>query len=146
MTDDPAPALFLVEDNSWDADLAVRTLTRLGLADDYRLLRDGKEALDALFDAVKGGDFPQLILLDLKLPHTSGLQVLQWIRANPRTSGLPVAILTGTDNDRDIVEIYKLGVSAYFTKPLDAKELSTLLTNLGIPHRAPTNAGRATPA
>lgn len=128
------PLILLVEDNPLDAELALRTLRKVGLAGETRLVQDGKEASDALFgaDGTAPPELPRLVLLDLKLPKVTGLQLLQWIRANPRTQNLPVAILTGLESDRDVVEIYRLGVSGYFTKPLEARELAALAEKLAI--------------
>lgn len=129
----PDPTILLVEDNPWDAELALRILRRLGMGEDTLILRDGKAALDYLFEVVRAdGTLPRLILLDLKLPEATGLQVLQWIRANPKTSEIPVAILTGYEEDHQVVDIYKLGVSAYITKPLHEPELAALLSKLSI--------------
>lgn len=129
----PDPTILLIEDNSWDALLALRLLRRLGVGDETLVLHDGKQALDYLFEVSRSADsLPRLILLDLNLPEANGLQVLQWIRANPATAEIPVVILTGLESDRDVVEIYKLGVSAYFIKPLHEAELSDLLSKLSL--------------
>ncbi len=132
-------SILLVEDNPMDAELTLRTLRRLGLAEETRVVGDGKEASDLLFgpEGESAPELPRLLLLDLKLPKVTGLQLLQWIRANPRTQHLPVAILTGLESDRDVVELYRLGVSGYFTKPLEAKEFAALADRLALPRRAP---------
>src|SRR5512144_62131 len=105
-----APDILFVEDNPFDVELTLRSLKPLGIEKRIKVARDGKEAVDYVFRSgpYQGRlpeDAPKLMLLDLKLPKMSGLQVLQWIRADPDTKGLPVIILTTFEDDRDVVEI-----------------------------------------
>ena len=98
---------------------------------------DVKEALDLLFaegkhQGLRPGGGPRLVLLDLKLPKVTGLQVLQWIRADPRTKDLPVIVLTSFEDDREVVEIFRLGVSGYLVKPLNKDEFTALARKLGV--------------
>jgi CheY-like chemotaxis protein len=125
-----APDILFVEDNPFDVDLTMRTL-RSCCVDQERVhvARDGKEALDYLLCSPDG---PRLVLLDLKLPKVTGLQVLQWIRADARTKELPVVILTSFDDDRQVVEIFKLGVTGYLTKPLNRDEFCVLARKVGL--------------
>lgn len=123
--------ILFAEDNPSDVELTLRTLSRLGLKQRVRVVRDGKEALDYVF---KAGEYahrslrtdPKLVLLDLKLPKVTGLEVLQWIRAHSNTKGLPVIILTSSESDRDLVEMFQLGVSGYLVKPLDQDQFCAL--------------------
>jgi len=133
---DSADLLF-VEDNPFDVDLTMRSLKALGLADRVQIARDGKEALDYLFG---DGKFqgrrldqgPRLVLLDLKLPKVTGLQVLQWLRADARTKDLPVIILTSFEDDREVVEVFRLGVTGYLVKPLNKDEFCVLARKAGL--------------
>jgi len=118
-----APDVLYVEDNPSDVDFTLHALSTCGLAKRVKVVRDGKEAVDYVFrtgpyQGLSPADAPKLILLDLKLPKMTGLQVLQWIRADPGTKTLPVIILTTFEDDRDVVEIYRLGVTGYLVKPL----------------------------
>ncbi len=120
----PAADVLFVEDNPFDVDLTLRALKACGLQDRLKVVRDGKEAVDYVFRTgpyrgMSPEDGPKLVLLDLKLPKMTGLQVLQWIRADPETKSLPVIILTTFEDDREVVEIFRLGVTGYLTKPLD---------------------------
>src|SRR5262249_43991009 len=130
--------ILFVEDNPFDVELTLRTLKASGFSGDLvKVARDGKEALDYLFGEgpykgrrIEAG--PHLVLLDLKLPKVTGLQVLQWVRADPRTKDLPVVILTSFEDDREVVEIFRLGVTGYLVKPLNKEEFWTLARKAGI--------------
>ena len=129
--------ILYVEDNPFDVDLTLRTLRAARLGERVQVARDGKEALDFLFGTGKHQgrrleDGPRLVLLDLKLPKVTGLQVLQWIRADPRTKELPVIVLTSFEDDREVVEIFRLGVSGYLVKPLNKDEFTALVRKLGV--------------
>ena len=129
--------ILFVEDNPFDVDLTLRTLRAAHLGERVQVARDGKEALDFLFGAGKHQgrrleDGPRLVLLDLKLPKVTGLQVLQWIRADPRTKELPVIVLTSFEDDREVVEIFRLGVSGYLVKPLNKDEFIALARKFGV--------------
>src|SRR5262245_59384433 len=129
--------ILYVEDNPFDVDLTLRTLRACNLGDRVHVARDGKEALDYLFGAGKHEGRrleagPRLVLLDLKLPKVTGLQVLQWIRADARTKDLPVIVLTSFEDDREVVEIFRLGVTGYLVKPLNKDEFAELARKLGV--------------
>src|SRR5215831_12591112 len=114
--------LLLVEDNPNDVELTLHALRKHRLANNISVARDGAEALDFL---LRTGDYagrpagpqPKIILLDLKLPKLSGLEVLRRIREEPSTRTIPVVILTSSNEDRDIAEAYRLGVNSYIVKP-----------------------------
>jgi two-component system, response regulator len=94
------------------------------------VVRDGAEALETLF--AEGKRMPDLVLLDLKLPKVSGLEVLQRIRNHPATRTLPVVILTSSDEERDIVESYNLGANSYIRKPVDFDQFIDAVRQLGL--------------
>ena len=101
------------------------------------MVRDGVEALDYLFAtgthaARDPHDLPQLVLLDLKLPRLDGLEVLERIRAHPRTRLLPVVILTSSTEQRDLVSGYSLGANSYVRKPVDFQEFLGAVRQLGL--------------
>ena len=130
-----APDVLFVEDNPFDVDLTLRSLKAVGLEKRVKVVRDGKEAVDYAFRTGpyqdrRLEDAPKLVLLDLKLPKMTGLQVLQWIRADPDTKGLAVIILTTFEDDRDVVEIFRLGVTGYLVKPLDVEKFYDMAKGL----------------
>ncbi|HEV8537607.1 MAG TPA: response regulator [Bacteroidota bacterium] len=116
--------ILLVEDNPDDELLTIRALRQNNIVNDIEVARDGTEALDYLFGTGKyaGRDssiMPAVVLLDLKLPKMDGLEVLKRLRADNRTSLLPVVILTSSKEESDLVNGYKLGANSYIRKPVD---------------------------
>ncbi len=129
--------ILLVEDNPDDEALTLRALTQNKIVNEVVVARDGAEALDYLFatGAYAGRDLtamPQLILLDLKLPKIDGLEVLQSLRADPRTRLLPVVILTSSGEDRDVVESYRHCANSYIRKPVDFAQFIEAVRQLGL--------------
>jgi len=125
--------ILLVEDNQDDLDLTLRALRKHSLADEIVVVRDGPEALDALFGAGQYADnmiVPTVILLDLKLPKIDGLEVLQSIRNNERTKLFPVVILTSSSEEEDKVKGYSLGANSYIRKPVDFVEFADVVLQL----------------
>ena len=128
--------ILLVEDNPRDAELTVRALGKRNLANQIVVARDGEEALHWLLgtDEHAGRDVtqvPRVILLDLKLPKLSGLEVLKAIRADPRVSALPVVVLTSSKEDRDIAACYALGVNSYIVKPVEFDNFAAAVAATG---------------
>ncbi len=137
-----AADILFVEDNPHDVVLTLRALRRCGLEDRVRVVNDGKEAVDYVFRTGRYRerplqDAPRLMLLDLKLPKMTGLQVLQWIRADPETQSMPVIILTTFEDDRDVVEIFRLGVTGYLVKPIDVMKFYDIAKGILVGLRAP---------
>jgi two-component system response regulator len=133
----PDRNILLVEDNPDDEALTLRALKKNRIANEVVVCRDGAEALDYLFSrgafaGRDGSDLPQVILLDLKLPKVDGLEVLRQIRANGRTSIVPVVILTSSREDEDIARSYQLGANSYVRKPVDFVEFSEAARQLGM--------------
>jgi two-component system response regulator len=124
--------ILLVEDNADDEQLTLRAMRQSEVPNIIRVARDGAEALDQLFGAHAGSRLPDLVLLDLKLPKVSGLEVLQKIRGEDKTSGLPIVVLTSSDEERDIVESYNLGANSYIRKPVDFDEFIDAVRQLGV--------------
>src|SRR5690349_199884 len=122
--EDKSKVILLVEDNPKDEALTIRAFEKNRLCNDIVVARDGAEALDYLFGTGQfagrnAQDTPQIVLLDLKLPKLSGLQVLEKIRTEDITRLLPVVVLTSSKEDRDIVESYTRGANSYIRKPVD---------------------------
>ncbi len=129
--------ILLVEDNPDDETLTLRALRKNQILNEIIVARDGAEALDFLFGTGvhAGRDTtiqPQLILLDLKLPKVDGLEVLKRLRADPRTALQPVAILTTSNEERDIVASYQLGANSYIRKPVDFDSFIEAVRQLGL--------------
>jgi CheY-like chemotaxis protein len=127
--------ILLVEDNPNDVELTLDVLKENKLANHIQVVRDGVEALDFLLRrgafAQRGDQNPRLVLLDLKLPKVNGLEVLQQIRADPKTRLTPVVVLTSSREERDIIDSYKLGVNSYIVKPVDFEQFSIAIRHVG---------------
>ncbi len=129
--------ILLVEDNPDDELLAIRALKKNNIMNEVIVARDGAEALDYLFGTgvYEGRDtsvMPQVILLDLKLPKISGLEVLRRLRDDERTKLLPIVVLTSSKEDRDLNESYRLGANSYIRKPVDFSQFSEAIKQLGL--------------
>jgi len=128
--------ILLVDDNPSDVELTVRALRRQKIANAIHVAQDGEAALDFVFcrgqhAARSFASPPKVILLDLKMPKVDGIEVLRAIREDPRTRAIPVAILTSSKEQRDIVEGYRLGVNAYVQKPVDFDEFRNVIEQIG---------------
>src|ERR1043166_8614686 len=128
--------ILLVEDSPYDAELTIRELTRRNLANKLVHLKDGAEALDFIFGTGAYADrdtsqHPKVVLLDLKLPKVDGLQVLRTLKADPRTRTIPVVVMTSSQEQRDVVDSYQLGVNSYVVKPVDFDQFSGAVAELG---------------
>jgi two-component system response regulator len=127
------PYILLVEDNPDDIELTQRAFAKNHIINEVVVLRDGAEACDFLFDSDRAGRaLPQVILLDLKLPKISGLEVLERIRANDDTALIPTVILTSSKQEEDLLEGYRLGVNSYVRKPVDFNEFVEAVRQVGL--------------
>ena len=111
--------ILLIEDNPMDVDLTRRAFIRHNLTNPLEVLRDGQEAIDFIARWREGEPAPSVILLDLKLPKVSGLDVLKSVREHSSLKTVPVVVLTSSAEDADIHEAYLLGANSYIVKPLD---------------------------
>jgi CheY-like chemotaxis protein len=112
-------SILLVEDNPMDVDLTLRAFARRKLINPIDVARDGEEALAYFKRWDEGEKLPVVILLDLKLPKVSGLELLEKIKKHPKYNSIPVVILTSSTEDTDIKRAYQLGVNSYIVKPVD---------------------------
>jgi CheY-like chemotaxis protein len=129
--------ILLVEDNPDDVNLSLYAFKKHHLTNHIHVVRDGAEALEFLFCTGAYRDrsvdnAPKVILLDLKLPKVSGLEVLQLIKDDPRTKRIPVVVLTSSGEDHDIDKCYELGVNSYIVKPVDFEQFVKATHNLGM--------------
>jgi CheY-like chemotaxis protein len=128
--------ILLVEDSTADAEMTRRTLRKRGIANNVEWVRDGVEALEYLFregehaDRING--HPKLVLLDLKMPRMNGLQVLERMKADERTKGIPVVMMTSSREEGDLIASYKLGVNSYVVKPVDFAEFAETIAQVGM--------------
>ncbi len=123
--------ILLVEDSLDDAGLAIRALKKHNMANNLLHLKDGEEALNFIFSE-NFTSLPKLILLDIKMPKISGIEVLQKIKSDPKRKKIPVVILTSSKEERDIVESYNLGVNAYIVKPVDFDKFMHAVSEIGL--------------
>jgi two-component system response regulator len=127
------PYILLVEDNPDDVELTQRAFQKNHIINDLVVLNDGAQACDFLFNGSREGrGLPQVILLDLKLPKVSGLEVLERIRAYDATRLIPTVILTSSKQEEDLLEGYRLGVNSYVRKPVDFNEFVEAVRQVGL--------------
>jgi len=129
--------ILLVEDNPDDEALTLRALKKNNILNPVVVARDGVDALDFLFGTGAHTErdvahLPQVVLLDLKLPKVSGLEVLRRIRADERTRLQPVVILTTSNEEQDILSSYQLGANSYIRKPVDFGQFMDAVRQLGL--------------
>jgi DNA-binding response OmpR family regulator len=125
--------ILLVEDDPDHEALAIRALRKANVANEIHVARDGAEAIAYMEGIIAGTNaMPQLVLLDLKLPKVEGLEVLRAIRSATKTSILPVVVLTSSDEERDIVASYRLGVNSYIRKPVNFTDFAEATRQLGM--------------
>lgn len=122
--------ILLVEDNPNDVELTLRALKKHNLANNVQVVGDGAEALEFLFGAGRCAGL-KVILLDLKLPKVSGLEVLRKLKSDDRTKSIPVVVMTSSHEDRDIQECYNLGVNSYVVKPVEFNAFAKTVADLG---------------
>lgn len=116
-----------VEDNPDDVMLMNLAFNRAGIAARLHVVNDGDEAITALEKSTLNGGAPVCVLLDVKLPRVSGLEVLAWIREQPRLRRLPVILLTSSSQTADINRAYDLGANSFLVKPPDLDSLTQLV-------------------
>lgn len=129
--------ILLVEDNPDDEELTMMGLKSSGVLNEVVIVRDGEEAVQFLLAEGQYKDrdpkaIPSVILLDLKLPKLSGLEVLERLRANPLTKCIPVVILTSSSEEEDVINSYKLGANSFVRKPVEFNRFADAVKQLGL--------------
>lgn len=137
MVDADQIEILLVEDSPEDAELTLRALRTHNLANRIHHAWDGVEALDFLFARGSHSEHRtprmlRVVLLDLKLPRVDGLEVLELMRADPRTKVVPVVVLTSSREDPDVARSYELGANSYIVKPIEFEEFIKVVSSLGL--------------
>jgi CheY-like chemotaxis protein len=121
--------ILLVEDNPQDAEMTLRALRRHNLVNRVHWVKDGAEALDF----VSSNEMkPKLVLLDLKMPKVDGIEVLRRLKAEESTRALPVVVMTSSNEERDVVESYRLGVNSYIVKPVGFEAFLETVAKIGL--------------
>ena len=138
--------ILLVEDDPEDAETTLRALRKRNLANHLHWVKDGEEALDYLFCS---GPYagrnpahpPKLVLLDIKMPKVDGIEVLRRVKGSDLKS-IPVVVMTSSNEERDVLESYRLGVNSYIVKPVQFEAFLETVSSIGLywvlTNRAPT--------
>ncbi len=111
--------ILLVEDNPLDVDLTLRAFARRKLTNPILIARNGEEAIQWIEKWEQGSEQPVVVLLDLKLPKISGLEVLSALKKHPKYYAIPVVVLTTSSENDDVKKAYELGANSYIVKPVD---------------------------
>lgn len=127
--------LLYAEDDENDAFFMRRAFTRLNRADALRIVENGRRVIDYLTGRAEFADrgkypLPTLLMLDVKMPEMSGLDVLRWVRTNPSFARLPVVMFTSSTQDSDVTFSRTHGANAYLVKPANANMLAVLIEEL----------------
>jgi len=129
--------VLLVEDDPYDEEMTLAAFRNARFTNKVHVVRDGAEALDYLFRkglyaTRNSDDRPHVILLDLNLPKTGGIEVLRRVRGDQKTRDIPVIVLTVSQKERDVAECRALGVQAYLPKPVDLQGLTQVTPSLNL--------------
>jgi CheY-like chemotaxis protein len=116
------PSILLVEDNPVDLDLILLAFKKGNFVNPVQIARDGEEALSWIARWDAGEARPAVMLLDLRLPKISGLEVLRGFKEHPVYNTVPVVVLTSSAEDGDIQKAYQLGANSYIVKPVELAE------------------------
>jgi two-component system, response regulator len=128
--------ILLVEDNPEDAEMTTRALRKRNLVNQLHWVKDGEEALEYLFASGRyaGRDRnhpPKLVLLDIKMPKIDGIEVLRRVKASDLKS-VPVVVMTSSNEERDVLESYRLGVNSYIVKPVQFEAFIDTVSKIGL--------------
>lgn len=129
--------ILFAEDSLDDAALTIRALTKSGFTNRLHHVKDGAEALDfiyckGIYATRKIAGKPKLLLLDLKMPKVTGMQVLEKVKSDPNLKSIPVVILTSSKEDPDVQKCYALGANGYIVKPVDSNKFFEAIKEIGM--------------
>jgi two-component system response regulator len=129
--------ILFAEDSMDDATLTIRALSKSGFTNKLHHVKDGAEALDfiycqGIYETRNSKEKPKLILLDLKMPKITGIEVLEKVKSDPDLSFIPVVILTSSKEDPDVHKCYSLGANSYIVKPVDSNKFFDAIKEIGM--------------
>ena len=129
--------ILLVEDNPADAEMTLRALRRNNLANKVHWVKDGEQALEFMFRTGAYAErdpaaVPKLIMLDIKMPKIDGIEVLRRLKAEESTRTVPVVVMTSSNEERDVLESYRLGVNSYIVKPVQFESFLETVAKIGL--------------
>jgi CheY-like chemotaxis protein len=129
--------ILLAEDNPRDAEMTMRALRKINFLNKVHWVKDGEEALNYLmrtgeYSDRDAGNSPKLILLDIKMPKVDGIEVLRRVKSNDKLKGIPVVVMTSSNEERDIFESYQLGVNSYIVKPVEFGAFVETVAQIGL--------------
>jgi len=129
--------IVLVEDNAGDAEMTIRALQKNSIGNRIVHLKDGADAIDFVFrtgvyENRNADHHPKMILLDLKMPRISGIEVLKTLKSDERSRNIPVVVLTSSAEDPDIRTCYELGANSYIVKPVGFENFTKAIADLGM--------------
>ncbi|HVY05437.1 MAG TPA: response regulator [Burkholderiales bacterium] len=147
MTEYPEVEILLAEDNPRDAEMTQRALRKTNFVNKVHWVKDGEEALDFLLRqgayADRPASTPRLVLLDIKMPKVDGIEVLRRIKSNDHLKSIPVVVMTSSNEEKDVIDSYKLGVNSYIVKPVEFSAFAETVARAGLywilTNRAPTS-------
>lgn len=137
MEDITCAEILIVEESPRDAELIIRALRKNNLANNVYVAEDGEEALDFIFCSgkFKGrsfDNFPKVVLLALKLPKISGLEIIRLVKRDKRTHHIPVVVVTSSREETDRKMAYELGVNSYVVKPNKYDQFINAMSSVGL--------------
>lgn len=136
MSDLEEVEILLAEDNPADAEMTLRALRKKNLANKVHWVKDGAEALEYLFRsgayAGRPDRQPRLVLLDIKMPKVDGIEVLRRLKGDAEMRKIPVVVMTSSNEERDVVDSYRLGVNSYIVKPLEFDAFLETVAKIGM--------------
>jgi CheY-like chemotaxis protein len=137
MSDMPHVEILLVEDSAQDGEMTLRALRRNNLANRVHWVKDGEEALEFMFctgryAARDVSASPKLVMLDIKMPKVDGIEVLRRLKAHEATRTIPVVVMTSSNEERDVLETYRLGVNSYIVKPVQFEAFLETVAKIGL--------------
>ncbi len=137
MSEQQQVEILMAEDNPKDAEMTQRALRKYNFGNRLLWVKDGAEALDYLFcrGAYAGRDPlqpPKLVLLDIKMPKVDGIEVLRQVKADAKLRVIPIVVMTSSNEERDVVESYRLGVNSYIVKPVDFSAFLDVVAKIGL--------------